>query len=777
MSQNGRVELERRPADDVPEEGVARQTHLRQQLETFSGSGAQTYGYGYFSPDESANVREMWRTVRKHRFLIAAIALAGTTLAALHMYRQPNVYEASVLVEIQKDNRTVKGVNGFVVDYVDDKTFINTNILQVTSSELLAKVVKDLKLDAGAPPAAGPSSPDGSLTDAELRRLEPFIGRVRGSLKVQPVRDTRAIRITVTGTDAAETARIANAVAETYVSQNFRIKTSRFTETADWLDRSTRELKARVEQAEQALANYTRERGIYTTGDAKEGGRTITTDRLTALHEQVMRAESDRMVKESLYADVKAGRLEHLPEAYADARVASLQKEKNDLEVELSQLGVKFGPENPRIVEVKQRLSVIEDQIRAGRQALEAKLQNDYERAVRDETALKAKFEKTKLEANSENQDNIQLNILKQDVETARALYTDFLQRYNQAKVEVAEQDNNLRLIEAALVPKGAIGPHREQFIAVAFLLSLAAGIGLAFFLAYIDNTIKTVEDVNKYAQLPALGVIPAIGAEGARRMIGGGQKRRRRRDRAKPVTELDGTEVIGAMVRAQAIDSRSVVAEAYRGVRTSVLLSSADEPPKTMLVTSAHPGEGKSTTAINTAISLAQLGASVLLIDCDLRKPTAHKIFGLSNTLGVSTYLSSKADLTSLVQKTDVPNLWLLPSGAIPPNPAELVSSLKMRKMLQALAGIYDHIIVDSPPTMHVTDPVILSTMVDGTIIVVHGGKSTRDSVKRVRTEIANVGSRIFGVVLNNVDIRKDGYDYYYYRYYSEYTQESSRS
>jgi capsular exopolysaccharide synthesis family protein len=296
----------------------------------------------------------------------------------------------------------------------------------------------------------------------------------------------------------------------------------------------------------------------------------------------------------------------------------------------------------------------------------------------------------------------------------------------------------------------------------IAFFLSTAAGIGLAFFLSYLDNTIKTVEDVGRYAQLPALSVIPA--------MIDGSSRRR----------ALNAEPNEGARMKTSptlvAFDANSSAAEAYRVLRTSVLLSAAGEPPKTILITSGQPGEGKTTTVVNTAISLAQLGARVLIIDCDLRRPSTHKMFGVDHTRGLSTVLARNTPVEEVIQKLPVANLSLLPCGPIPPNPAELIISEKMKSLLKELGERYDHILIDSPPLMNVTDPVILSTMVDGVILVVHGGKSTRDMVRRARQELGAVGAKVFGVVLNNVDLRREGYDdYYYYRYYNGYNQDSA--
>jgi len=403
---------------------------------------------------------------------------------------------------------------------------------------------------------------------------------------------------------------------------------------------------------------------------------------------------------------------------------------------------------------------------------LEERLKAEYELALRDEKSLKSVLSQAKGEAVQQNQDSIQYNILKTEVDTAKAMYTDFLQKTSQAKVEVAQQHNSMRLVQPARVPGSPIGPTRFRMIMIGFLLSLVGGIGLSYFLMYVDSTIKTVEDVGRYVRLPALGVIPAISASGVSK-LGNGKRL------AVSSGSSNGANLSPQSDRlALASDTRSFAAEAYRVVRTSMLLSTAGSPPKTVLVTSGQPGEGKTTTVVNTAISLAQLGASVLIIDCDLRKPSTHKVFGVSHNRGLSTYLSRDIEIDGLIQKLQIPNLSLLPCGPIPPNPAELISSDRMKKLLEMLTERYDHILIDSPPLIHVTDPVILSALVDGVILVVHGGKSTRAVAQRARQELTTVGAKVFGVVLNNVDVRREGYDEYYFkRYYSEYGQEASEA
>ena len=765
------------------------------------------YGYGTGTDDQKIHLRELWRTVRKRKWLIATIAVIITTLVTIDVYRTKDSFQASTLIEIGKDMTTLGRPGSIYGDDYDPFYMVNikTKMLMVKSHSLLESVVTELRLDenpnfyrAGgkktfwqALRAMGTKfgvrnneRPEEAIAQAEItaagledaeeekkKRQERCIGMLEGGLGVEPVKETRALRISFTHTDRKIAADVTNAVANTFLERNFENKTEKFRGAAKWLDESTRKLKAKVEEADQALANYTREHGIFATD--KDG--TLTTAKLSSLHAQVLRAQTDRMLKQSLYTEVKEGRVEKLPEAYADLlfktapKVADLQKQLSELQTQLAELSVKFGPENVKVVEVQEKISAIKAQIAESGKSLEEKLKNEYERAVRDENMLAAALAQAKNEAIRQNQDAIQYNLLKGDVDTNKALYQDFLNKSNQAQAQVVEQQNNLRVIEPAQIPGFPVGPRRMFTILIGLLLSTGAGVGLAFLLDYLDNTIKTVEDVSRYAQLPALSVVPAVAGNGRRRLSVKGRK----------VLGNGGSRAAQSEMGYQlaTLDNQSSAAEAYRVLRTSVLLSAAGRPPKTILITSGQPGEGKTTTVVNTAISLAQMGASVLIIDCDLRRPTTHKVLGVDHGHGLSTYLSRDVALDDLIQKLPIANLSLLPCGPVPPNPAELIISEKMKDMLGDLAGRYDHILIDSPPLINVTDPVILSTMVDGVILVVHGGKSTRDVVRRARQELSTVGAKIFGVVLNNVDLRKDGYDdYYYSRYYSGYVQDSKK-
>src|SRR5262249_32520812 len=739
---------------------VAPVDYARLQPRENSAVGYKTVG-GYDDPygreDDRVFLRELWRILRKRKWLIITIVFSVTSLVTIQEFRTRPIYQASTIIEIGKENSTVVKSGDLVINDDSDPFYqvnVKTKVLLLNSLELHEDVADSLRLDTnpnslqsssqtsiwkllqgliGNSRESGVSSdaeiPDDEFSNGEIvrsaeerARLAPSVEAIEDNLVVEPVRDTRAIKVSFTHNDPALAAAVANAIARSFMRHNFEAKTERFTDTATWLDRTTRELKTKVEEGEQALATYTQEHNIFAiNSDDKRDGTTLTTNKLTRLHDLYLRAESDRMLKQTLYEEVKAGRITQLPDAFSDPKLIELQKQLNELNTAYAQVSVKFASKNPRVAEVQSQIAVVKQQIIAGLTQLEAKLRGDYERAVKDEQSLLGALENTKQEAAQENQAAIQYNILKQDLDTSRALYTDFLQKTNQAKAQVAEQHNNVRVIERASAPKKPVGPKRALMMTLAFVVSLGGSVGLVYFLEYIDNTVKSVEDVSRYIQLPALGVIPTIYSASGQKLLSG-KKKGNRRGLAQNQAGVRTTRELTAG-RLIELETRSSAAEAYRGLRTSVLLSSAGRPPKTLLITSSQPGEGKTTTCINTAVSLAQLGASVLVIDCDLRKPAAHKIFGLDHHSGLSTYLSREVEIDGLIQRLHIKNLSLITCGPIPPNPAELISSDKMKNLLELLAERYDHILIDSPPLMNVTDPVILSRMVEGVILVVHGG------------------------------------------------------
>lgn len=765
-------------------------------------------------------LREWRRILYRHKWLILSIILVAIPFTTIQAFRAKSIYQATTTIEVRPEASSLAKAGELLL--LDTSSGTKAEAVIIKSQPVLKRAVTSLKLDSNpkfmdvtkkrsvlealfamkgnaaekksllpqnteneVDPILGVSATPNLKKAAEANEaaaadeilpgskldghiLEPYLDTLSDNLKVEGVRETRLIKISFTHTDPEIAAQVANGVANSFIAHNFESKTERFTNTSNWLEESTRKLKAQVEQAEQNLANYSREKNLFSL----EGKENLTATKMAGLHDQVMRAETDRLLKQSLYEEVKRGRVGQLPEAFSDPKTAELRKNLNDLAVSASQLSVKFGAKHPKLQEIRQQMATIQEQLDANKSMLEERLRADYERAVRDENSLKAALSSAKAEAVQQNQAAIQYSVLQQDLTTAKALYTDFLNKTSQANIQRAEQFNNVRLIEAAEAPRLPVGPKRGRTILLGFLLSLVCGFGLAYLLENLNTAIRSVEDVTRATSLPTLAVIPTLAEITAAA---------KRQGRSEP--KLMATREINDSIEqlrdfhhkpmlADSLKKFSAAAEAYRMLRTSVLLSTAGHPPKVMMFTSGQPGDGKTTTTFNTAIALTQLNAEVVIVDCDMRKPRIHKVAQLHKTEGLSTYLTRGGDLDKLITKMPIPHLSVLPCGHIPPNPSELISSEKMKELLRELSARYDYVIIDSPPLVTVTDPMILSTMVDGVIIVVKSGQSKSELVRRAAQDLASVGAKVLGVVLNDFNLKQEGYDYYYYyRYYSDYS------
>jgi capsular exopolysaccharide synthesis family protein len=383
-------------------------------------------------------------------------------------------------------------------------------------------------------------------------------------------------------------------------------------------------------------------------------------------------------------------------------------------------------------------------------------LQTKYLQAKQQEDKIRASFNEQYNVAQGQNEGAVMLKLLEQNIDTNKGFLKNLIEQQSGNDVAYKGTDNNIAVTEIAIPNTIPVAPRRLTTVLAALMLSTLFGAGLAMFLEYLDDTIRTTEEVENYLQLPALAAIPTIDAMPKRRLllVGGSDE---------DVDEQKSELLISA-------DPRSSLAEAYRQLRTSILLSTAGHAPKSLLVTSSLPAEGKTTTATNTAISLAQTGAKVLLIDADMRRPRLHSVFGIGNGEGLSTLLSSevnKDEIIDIIKRDETTKLFLLPSGPVPPNPAELIGSEQMSNLLRTLQENFTHLVVDSPPIASFTDGVLIASMVDGVILVVHSGKSSRQVVKRSKQLLNDIGARIFGVVLNNVNLRAEDNYYYYQSYY----------
>ena len=763
-----------------------------------------SYNYGVDpSAENEVHLLDYWRAIRKRLWLVIGLVILITTLAVINAAQKPDIYQATARVQVDLENNgALVGKTPYFMGPVNDPVYFNTQLQILGSQGLARRVVKTLDLEhnpdffkgsqkrttwqtikmmagiggATPPPAAATPQknelqlrtvvPPATSTEdlQEAKRLSPYVYGILGGLRVDPVKEsrgtfkeTRLIDITYTHTDPEVASKIANAVAETYVFNNLEKKTESNSNTGDVLQKRIAELQQVIRTDEERLVNYAKNNQIISL----DANQNTVVERLAGLNKQLLEAENDRKTAEAAYNAAKA------PGA-ASALAEGDAKQTNDAEGKLADLRQKRAllmvdatEEAPEVKEIDQQIAELDRQLKETRShktnTLLTNLETQYRQTLGREQALRSAFQQARNETVTQNEAAINYRIIQQEIETNKTLLDSLLQRSKENDVIIASKPNNISIVDYAITPVGPIGPNRMRSVTLAMFLSLVVGIGLALFLEYLDDTVHSTDEVERLLHLPALAVIPSATGMGRRR-LGAGPGALQKRNGHSGNQEL-----------LMNVDSRSPLAESYRHLRTSVLLSTAGRAPRSLLVTSSLPGEGKTTTAVNTAVSLAQTGASVVLIDADMRRPRMRSIFGLTDGPGLSSILSSdvsREDMLSMVRKDEVTGLNILTSGPIPPNPAELLGSDQMRNLLVTLQSEFNHIVVDSPPVNSFTDGVLISSIVDGVLLVVHGGKSSRHVVRRSRQLLHDVGAKVFGVVLNNVNLQSNDY-YYYQRYY----------
>jgi capsular exopolysaccharide synthesis family protein len=560
-----------------------------------------------------------------------------------------------------------------------------------------------------------------------------------------------------------------NTLVATYTEQNFKTKFESTMQASDWLSKQLVDLQMKVETSQEKLVRYQKEHEILGI-DEKQN---IITQKLDELNKELTAAESDRMQKEAVYRMTQTSDPDAVASAVASDPTATLagtgssplldrlHQQEADLKIQIAELSTQFGPAYPKVAQLNNQLREVDRQVQGETRKAVDHLRGLYQAALQRENMLRAALDKQKQEANRLNENAIDYSLLKRDVESNRQLYEGLLEKLKEAGVTAGLRSNNIKVLDAARAPGAPVEPNIPRNLAFALILGITSGVGLAFLLESMDNTVRTTEQAQIISALPSLGMIP-LGSKAS--SYGNGSKR---------LALTSSKEVVELVTQ---VRPQSQMAESYRALRTSLLLSSLGAPPKVIMVTSARPQEGKTTTAINSAIVLAQKGVRVLLVDADLRRPSVHKTLGMGPRSGLSNVLTGSATLEQAITVSPIlPNLFVLPAGSPPPNPAELLASPNMKDVLTALREQFDHVVIDTPPTLSVTDAVVLSPRVDAIILVIRSGQTTKQALRRARDILMQVNAHVTGVLLNAVDLNSPDY-YYYYEYqgkYSHYYQE----
>ena len=716
---------------------------------------------------------EYIRVLAKRKWTVLACLLTIFSLVAIASLKMTPVYEASGSIAINKPDSGLVNFNNsptFSVEYYDP-TEMETEVKILQSDLLALQVVKELALDR-RPEYGGKTAPLPSSLDlapdplqADTGRTTSLLSSFRSNLKVALAPNTHIIEVHYRSPDKDLAAQVVNTLMTTYTENNFKSRFDSTMQASDWLSKQLVDLQMKVETSQEKLVHYQKEHEILGI-DEKQN---ITTAKLDELNKALTSAESERMDKESVYRLVQAGDTETIASAASNLDAAgagstqasslldNLRAKEAELKIQAAELSTQFGPSYPKLAQINNQLKEIDTQLLAETKKVGGKIKGQYMAALQRENMLHDALEKQKQEANKLNESAIEYSLLKRDLDTNRQLYEGLLEKLKQAGVSAGLRSNNFRIVDVARVPMSPIEPNIPRNLSFAFILGLTSGVGLAFLLEGLDNTVRTTEQAQMISGLPPLGIIP-LGSRTARE--GASSKR------LVIATSKEAVELI-TQVRPQ-----SQMAESYRALRTSLLLSNLGAPPKVIMVTSALPQEGKTTTSINCAVVLAQKGIRVLLIDADLRRPSIHKTLGMGPRSGLSNVLTGSATLEgAITRSTILTNLDILPAGTPPPNPAELLASTNMRDVLDQLRGRYDHIVVDTPPTLSVTDAVVLSPRADAIVLVIRSGQTTKQALRRSRDILMQVNAKVSGVLLNAVDLSSPDY-YYYYEYQGKYSR-----
>jgi succinoglycan biosynthesis transport protein ExoP len=694
--------------------------------------------------------------LRKHQWLILSFVLAVVTVVAIATFRMQPVYVATARIEIDRENANILPFQGAEsYDFMMDlENYIETQTKILTSETLALQTIRNNNLSS-RPEFASPNGPSEAIASGSLanQKRPPELAGFLGSLSVKRVPGSHLMDVSFESTDPQLAARIVNAHIASYIEQNFRSKYEATTQASTWLADQLGELKIRVQRSEDARIAYERQNQIWTLDDKQN----ITTQRLADVNKQLTEAQSERMRKESLYQFAKSGNLDAVPEVQGNSAVADLLRKRADTTSQYNDAVAQYGPNFPKVQRLQAQLKEFDQSIEKEKQKILDVLGSDFQEAQQREALLTHALDQQKAETNQMSGKLVEYNILKREAEANKSLYEGLMTKLKETAISQGLRSSNIRVVDPAMIPSTPARPAKTRNVALAFLVGLVGGIGLALMREYLDNTVKTPDDVETLSHLPSLAVVPQFTAANGN---------------GKRPGLLQSFASNGHDKRIELVAQhlpKSQMSEAFRALRTSILLSQADHPPQVILVTSALPREGKTTAAANLAVTLAQLGDKTVLVDADLRKPGVGRLLNLAGGkyAGLSSYLAgvSSLDLVSIPHPA-IPNLVAIPTGPLPPNPADLLSSHKLADAIAELRTKFKFIVIDSPPVMAATDAVILSVQADGVLLIVRSGETPKEAFTRTRELLCSVKCRILGVVLNAVDSGAPDY-YYSYRYY----------
>jgi polysaccharide biosynthesis transport protein len=717
---------------------------------------------GADGPGRELHLLDYWRVLLKRRWVIYTTVTVVVATVALGSFLTRPVYTATTRLQIEENSPKVMPFQEVMSSAPDGRNdFYQTQYGLIQSRRVAGSVIANLHLaDEEEYRLAPPKRTRAGLTAdqmLEAQRIDIFLRH----LEIQPVRNSRLVDVAFSSHDPVLAARAANAVAQTYIDFNTQVQYNTTSLAASTLERQISGLQRQIDAKEKDLQAYAREHGIVELSDTQN----ISMKNLNDLNDSYTRARATRIEKEARYSAMRGSDPGGLPEVLQSQLIKELTAKSAELAQHYAQLSETFKPDWPEMVRLKSEIDANRERLASERQAIYRQVlgmaESAYRTARNEEERLKAALDQQKHQSQEAGLTGIQYNNLKAEIANKRSTLEALLKRQAETSSSAGVNElaaSNVRVVDLAEVPTRKSSPKIKQNLLLGLLTGLMLGLGLAFFFEYMDKSIKTPEEIVRIADVPSIGLIPALRPEGmALRVI---------RGNGLAAPPLPPVEMISHD------NPKSKLSEAFRELRTALLVSQAGGPPRTIMIASAQPGEGKTSIAVNLAITLAQIGRLVLLVDADLRKPRLHKIFATANDQGLSTYLSGSGNPWLEPRHTPVERLFLIPSGPLPPNPADLLNSerfVQIQKEFEEQG--YDHVIFDSPPLLAVADPSIMAARMEAVILVVHAGATSKDAVVHAAGRLRQVKGRILGAVLNRADLDRQGYyyGYSYKRYYGE--------
>lgn len=692
-------------------------------------------------PEETEiHLKDYLRIVNKRRWTVLAVFVAVVTTVAIVTFRQRPVYQGLTQLLIEKENPNILSIKEVMELDASNADYYQTQFRILQSRSLAQQVIEKLGL-AKSPefaPAANPAAAANPATAAG-KLVDDFLERVT----IEPLRTTRLVNVRARAFDPKLAALIANTLAELYIEQNLHQKVDTTQQAGTWLSEKAGEARRKLEQSERTLQRFNETNNVISLDERQS----LLVQKLEGLGSEITKARTARIELETRSQQLAAMRaagggiegLESMSAVIASPVIQGLKTELARLEAELADAAKVYTPKHPKIVALAAQIPALRQRIVVEINRIAQSIRNEYEVALRREQSLSETLEEQKQQVQQINQLAISDRALKREVENNRRIFDVLMSREKETGLVGGMRTNNIRIVDRAEVPRDPVSPRKARNLILGIIGGLVGSLGLVFFLEYFDDTVRDPDDLERYCKVPFLGPVPKL-----RPKLAG--------ERSRDLLALQ--------------EPKSIYAEAYRAVRTSLLFSSPDNPPRIMVVTSPGPQEGKSLTSVNLAVTMALTGNRVLLVDADMRKPRLHKVFDLRNVFGLSNLVGGESEVSAALQRTQVPGLMLMTSGPIPPNPSELLGSERMGKLLEMLRGKFDRVILDCTPLIAVTDATVLASQTDGVILVIKAGATGRHILRRGIKQLEDVQAKVIGAVLNQIDLKNS--TYYYSKYYT---------